>query len=94
MAGGLPCCCTEDPHIPAEAFSFSRSFIDLAGPEVVVAVGFEPSDIFQRSSKFPPDDFAEAAGEDLANPGDVTFDRGCEDVGVRIEEPVLTLLKP
>jgi hypothetical protein len=82
MVGGFPCC-TEEPQIPAEAFSFSKSFIDLADA-VAAAVDFVdevPSDMLQRSSKLPPLDLAGVAGVDLIDPGDVTFDLGGGDVG-------------
>ena len=48
------------PQIPADAFSFSRSFIDLAGAVFVfdlVAVDVAPRERFHKSSKF-----AEVAG--------------------------------
>ena len=55
------------PQIPAVAFSFSRSFIDLAGAVIVFgffAVDVPPRERFHKSSKF-----AEVAG--LAGVGEV-----------------------
>jgi len=55
------------PQIPAVAFSFSKSFIDLAGAVFVFglfAVGVVPRERFHKSSKF-----AEVAG--LAGVGEV-----------------------
>ena len=48
------------PQIPAVAFSFSKSFIDLAGPVLafdLFAVDVVPRERFHKSSKF-----AEVAG--------------------------------
>jgi hypothetical protein len=52
---GFCCCdCCPDPHIPAWAFSFSKSFIDLLAP-VPPAAGLlpvdDPSDMDHKSSK-------------------------------------------
>jgi len=58
------------PQIPADAFSFSRSFIDLAGAGFVFdlfAVDVVPRERFHKSSKF-----AEVAG--LAGAGEVVVD--------------------
>lgn len=62
------------PQIPAAAFSFSRSFIDLAGAVTVFGlftVGVVPRERFHKSSKLPEEAGLAGVGEvvDFAVPG-------------------------
>jgi len=66
------------PQIPAADFSFSKSFIDLAGAVFVLglfAVDVPPRERFHKSSKFAEAVGLAGAGEvvvDLAGPGERT----------------------
>jgi len=78
MLAGLACLIPL-PQMFACDFSFSRSFIDFAGPDVgeaLLELADEPSDMFQRSSKFPPDLVV------VVLLGEVIDERGGGDVGV------------